>query len=65
MRSEPLRRLSVWSALTGLMLVCLLAVQLAFGVPPTGTIVMLLASVVGFELFLFGRDLIHRRRRRG
>jgi hypothetical protein len=64
-KDEPLRRMSVWAALTGLALVGLLAIQLLHGLPGSETLPMLLASVVGFELYLFVRDLFGRVRSRG
>jgi uncharacterized membrane protein len=60
-----LRPLSAWAALTGLALIALLAIQLLAGGQIGERLPMLLAAVVGFELFLFGRDLLRRVRRRG
>ena len=63
---EPLQRLSVLAGLTGLLLAGLVAVQLWAGLPRSDTLPMLLAAVLGFDLFLFAQDMIHRlRRRRG
>ena len=65
MHTEPLQRLSVFAALTGLLLAGLLAIQIWAGLPRSETLPMLLAAVVGFELFLFGQDMAGKARRRG
>ena len=63
---EPLQRLSVLAALTGLLLAGLVAIQLWAGLPRSDTLLMLLAAVLGFDLFLFAQDLRRKvRRRRG
>ena len=64
-RIDPLQRLSVFAAITGLLLAGLFAVQLVAGLPRSDMLPMLLAAVVGFELFLFVQDLAARRKRRG
>jgi hypothetical protein len=61
----PLRRLSVWASLTGLLLVGLLAIQLACGLPQSDVLPMLISAVLGFDLFLFSQELMHKARRRG
>ena len=65
MRVNTLRLLSFWAALTGLVLVALLGIQIGLGLPQSESLRMLIAAVVGFELFLFAQDLTARRRRRG
>ena len=56
----------VWAAITGLVLVALVFVQMAMGVKITDTLPMLAASIAGFELFLFAQDVVMKRRgRRG
>ena len=56
----------VWAAITGLVLVALVFVQMAMGMKITDTLPMLAASIAGFELFLFAQDLVNRRKgRRG
>jgi hypothetical protein len=61
---EPLERLSVLAALTGLLLAGLVAIQLWAGLPRSDTLPMLLAAVLGFDLFLFTQKFTHRTRRR-
>ena len=65
MTTEPLRQVSVWAAFTGLVLVLLLLLQIVGGLPRSDTLPMLLAAVLGFELFLFVKELMHRKHRRG
>ena len=56
----------VWAAITGLVLVALVYVQMAIGMKITDTLPMLAASIAGFELFLFAQDLVNKRKgRRG
>jgi hypothetical protein len=56
----------VWAAITGLVLVALVFVQMATGMKITDTLPMLAASIAGFELFLFAQDLVNKRKgRRG
>jgi hypothetical protein len=56
----------VWAAITGLVLVALVFVQMAIGMKITDTLPMLAASIAGFELFLFAQDLVSKRKgRRG
>ena len=56
----------VWAAITGLVLVALVFVQMAMGVKLSDTLPMLAASISGFELFLFAQDVINKRKgRRG
>jgi hypothetical protein len=56
----------VWAAITGLVLVALVFVQMAMGMKITDTLPMLAASIAGFELFLFAQDLVSKRKgRRG
>jgi hypothetical protein len=54
----------VWAAITGLVLVALVFVQLAMGMKITDTLPMLAASIAGFELFLFAQDEVNKRKRR-
>jgi hypothetical protein len=54
----------VWAALTGLVLVALVFVQMALGAKVTDTLPMLAASIAGFELFLFAQDEVNKRKRR-
>ena len=61
-----LEMMRVWAALTGLVLVALVFVQMALGMKITDTLPMLAASIAGFELFLFAQDLVNKRKgRRG
>ena len=56
----------VWAAITGLVLVALVFVQMALGMKLSDTLPMLAASIAGFELFLFAQDLVNKRKgRRG
>ena len=56
----------VWAAITGLVLVALVFVQMALGVKMSDTLPMLAASIAGFELFLFAQDVVNKRKgRRG
>ena len=56
----------VWAAITGLVLVALVFVQMAMGIKITDTLPMLAASIAGFELFLFAQDVMNKRKgRRG
>jgi zinc transporter ZupT len=56
----------VWAAITGLVLVALVFVQMAMGMKITDTLPMLAASIAGFELFLFAQELVNKRKgRRG
>ena len=50
----------VWAAITGLVLVALVFVQMAMGVKLSDTLPMLAASISGFELFLFAQDVINK-----
>jgi hypothetical protein len=54
----------VWAAITGLVLVALVFVQMAMGIKMTDTLPMLAASIAGFELFLFAQDEVNKRKRR-
>ena len=54
----------VWAAITGLVLVALVFVQMAMGMKITDTLPMLAASIAGFELFLFAQDEVNKRKRR-
>ncbi len=54
----------VWAALTGLVLVALVFVQMALGAKVTDTLPMLAASIAGFELFLFAQDELNKRKSR-
>ena len=58
--------LRVWAAITGLVLVVLVFVQIWLGQTVTDTLPMLAASIAGFELYLFGQDQLDKwKRRRG
>ena len=54
----------VWAAITGLVLVALVFVQMALGMKITDTLQMLAASIAGFEMFLFAQDEVNKRKRR-
>ena len=54
----------VWAAITGLVLVALVFVQMAMGMKITDTLPMLAASIAGFEMFLFAQDEVNKRKRR-
>ena len=54
----------VWAAITGLVLVALVFVQMYLGMKVTDTLPMLAASIAGFELFLFAQDVANKRKRR-
>ena len=54
----------VWAAITGLVLVALVFVQMWLGMKVTDTLPMLAASIAGFELFLFAQDEVNKRKRR-
>jgi len=54
----------VWAAITGLVLVALVFVQMALGMKITDTLPMLAASIAGFEMFLFAQDEVNKRKRR-
>jgi zinc transporter ZupT len=65
MTAHSLQKLSAWSAMTGLALVALLMVEIAIGQSRSEILPMLLAAVVGFELFLFVDGMMRRVRHRG
>jgi hypothetical protein len=66
MMKTQLDMMRVWAAITGLVLVALVFVQMALGMKLTDTLPMLAASIAGFELFLFAQDVVNKRRgRRG
>jgi hypothetical protein len=54
----------VWAALTGLVLVALVFVQIGVGMKVTDRLPMLAAAIAGFELFLFAQDELNKRKRR-
>ena len=54
----------VWEAITGLVLVALVFVQMALGMKVTDTLPMLATSIAGFEMFLFAQDEVNKRKRR-
>ena len=54
----------VWASLTGLLLVALAFVLLAFGYRLNDVLPMLVAAIAGFELFMLGHDAFTRWRRR-
>jgi hypothetical protein len=56
----------VWAAITGLVLVALVFVQMWMGIKMSDTLPMVAASIAGFEMFLFGQDVANKRKgRRG
>jgi hypothetical protein len=59
-----LEMMRVWAAITGVVLVALVFVQMALGMKVTDTLPMLAASIAGFELFLFAQDEVNKRKRR-
>ncbi len=59
-----LEMMRVWAAITGLVLVALVFVQMSLGMKITDTLPMLAASIAGFELFLFAQDEVNKRKRR-
>ena len=61
---KTLDMMRVWAAITGLVLVTLVFVQMWMGVKITDTLPMLAASIAGFELFLFVQDEVNKRKRR-
>jgi len=66
MMKTQLDMMRVWAAITGLVLVALVFVQMAMGMKLTDTLPMLAASIAGFELFLFAQDVVNKRKgRRG
>ena len=54
----------VWAAITGLVLVALVFVQMWMGLKITDKLPMLAASIAGFEMFLFAQDEVNKRKRR-
>ena len=66
MMKTQLDMMRVWAAITGLVLVALVFVQMAIGMKLSDTLPMLAASIAGFELFLFAQDGGNKRKgRRG
>ena len=66
MMKTQLDMMRVWAAITGLVLVALVFVQMAIGMKLSDTLPMLAASIAGFELFLFAQDVVNKRKgRRG
>jgi hypothetical protein len=56
----------VWAAITGLVLVALVFVEMVLGMKLTDRLPMLAAAIAGFELFLFAHDEVNNwKRRRG
>lgn len=55
----------VWAALTGLVLAAVYFLVLLLGHEPSQTLVMLVAGIGGFELFLFGQDRLNQGREHG
>ncbi len=67
---RPLNRstfdlMRVWAAVTGLVLAAWFFLQLYLGGSSSETIAMLVAGIGGFEMFLYGQDLMRRRRQNG
>jgi zinc transporter ZupT len=61
--AAALRIMTVWACITGLALVGLAAIEMVTGHRLPDAMQMLLGAVVGFELYLFGRELWHKARR--
>ena len=61
---STLDMMRVWAAITGLVLVALVFVQMWMGIKITDTLPMLAASIAGFEMFLFTQDEVNKRKRR-
>lgn len=64
---RPLNRetfdvMRVWAALTGIALAAWYFVALSLGFVQSETIPMLVSGIGGFELVLYGQDLMRRRR---
>jgi len=55
----------VWAALTGLILVAWYFIALAMGHPAPELVAMMAVTVGGFEIALFGQDVVKRRKSRG
>jgi hypothetical protein len=55
----------VWAAGTGLVLAAWFFLQFYLSGKPPETVAMLVAAIGGFELFLFGQDVVKRRRSNG
>ena len=53
----------VWAALTGVALVLWWLVEVCLGIAASDMIPMLVTAIGGFELVLFGQDVLIRRRR--
>jgi hypothetical protein len=52
----------VWAAITGLLLALGYFVELYMGLKPSETMPMLVAGIGGFELMLFGQDMMRKRK---
>jgi len=55
----------VWAAVTGLVLAAWFFAQFYLEGQAPELIAMLVAAIGGFELFLYGQDLLRRRRQNG
>lgn len=55
----------VWAAATGLALAGWFFLQLTMGGKTPELIPMLVAAIGGFEMFLYGQDIVRRRRQNG
>ena len=67
---RPLNRstfdlMRVWAAVTGLVLAAWFFLQLYLGGSSSDIVPMLVAAIGGFEMFLYGQDLVRRRRQNG
>ncbi len=54
---SPLDQSRVWAALTGLLLAAWYFGALYLDITPSPLLALLVTSIGGFELFLFGQDL--------
>ena len=55
----------VWAAVTGLVLALGYFAELYVGIKPTEALPMLIAGIGGFELMLYGQDILRRKRNHG
>ena len=55
----------VWAAVTGLALAVWFFAELYLGMTPTAALPLLVAGIGGFELMLYGQDLLRRKRNHG
>ena len=62
MKDGTFEVMRVWAAVTGLILAVWFFVELYMGLKPTQTLPMLVAGIGGFELMLFGQDVLRKRK---